>query len=373
VDLVTFQALNFRNLARDRLSFSGGVTLIAGDNAQGKTNLLEAVATLGNLTSFRTRMLSRIVTRGQREFALNGEVRGAYGTVVLEEHVDVGPPLKRRLMISGKIVSPAEYLNVFPVVALTREDSDLVIGSPQGRRSFLDRVTFQIDAQHFDRVVRYRRALAQRNAALVMAATDAEMSAWEAELAGAAATVLTARTTVMAQLSTTFQELYDEIRDPSFPDVTLKYRSDSWLQEGDSRELENQYRERYAVQRQRDRDAGFTLSGPHRHDVVIEAGGRPARDHLSTGQVKLVGAGLRMAALELVESARREKLPVLIDDIDAELDDAAVKRLMVRAGADRQLFVTSARRHPAAFAHVQIARFTMRRGVCEITGEDVHE
>ncbi len=371
--LVAVETSNVRNLVGERLRFSGRVNLISGGNGEGKTNLLEAIALLGNLRSFRTRTVSRVVTTGERAFEVRGEIAGRYGTVSLAASFDMGPPVKKRLVVSGKSVGTAEYLHVFPVVAVTREDSELVHGAPQGRRSFLDRLAFQIDRQHFDRLVRYRRALAHRNAALGLGVTDAEMAVWEAKLAAYGAEVVDARRHVLERLVDRFEDVIRTVCAPGFPSIRLKYRAETWIEDSGDGELENSYRERYAVQRQRDRDAGFTSNGPHRHDVVIEADGRPARGHLSTGQVKLVAASLRTAALELVEAERHESFPMLIDDIDAELDEHAVERLMIRAGADRQLFVTSASTVPAARARIPGMRFEMRKGVCRATGDDVHE
>ncbi len=367
------QTSNFRNLTGERLVFSKGINLISGRNGEGKTNLLEAIATLGNVRSFRTRNVSKIVAQGKNRFAVLGEVVGRDGKVILETSVDVGPPVRRRLSVGHKSVSAPEYLLTFPVVALTREDSDLVMGPPQGRRSFLDRLTFQLDPGHYDRLIRYRKGLANRNAALGVGATDREIEAWEVELARYAAAVIIARRTTLERISERFSAVWEALSVSEFPRLTLRYKMEAWGEENSHEELEKQYRERYAGQRRRDRDAGFTLSGPHRHDVAIEAAGRLARDHLSTGQIKLVGAGLRIAALELLEAARGETLPVLIDDVDAELDQTSVQRLMIRASSNRQLFVTSARMRPAAFAQLEATRLRMEGGVCRAIGETANE
>ncbi len=334
---------SFRNLEPATVAFSGAVNLVVGSNGEGKTSLLEAVAVLANLRSFRTASWRSVVVHGGREFAVVGEVEGDAGSRRLEQLVAVGPPVRRSLGVNGSGVSVEQYLTVCPVFALTSQDSDLVVGAPSLRRALLDRLAFLLEPETLTEVRRFARSLRQRNAALSGGAGDRELEAWDQRLAALSAAVVVRRSRATARLDRSFHETYRDLSGDGFPDVSLGYRSESWLNGCESaEELEESYRKRYNETRARDRHAGHTLEGPHRHDLRLEADGRAAREVLSSGQTKVVAAALRLATVVQVEGERGEQLPVIIDDVDAELDSAVFGRLTRTLANRRQLFLSSA-------------------------------
>lgn len=341
MELTAFRVERFRNLADGTLSWHRASNLVLGDNGEGKTNLLEAITVLGTLRSFRTDSRRQLVRHGCCGYLVAGEVQSVHGTATLRHELTLGSPDRRRTWVDSREVSPAVYLSVFPVFALAGDHHDLVLGAPENRRSLLDRFAFLLDAHVIDEVRTYRRALRQRNAALSAAASDHELAAWSGVLAAAAARLVSRRRRAATDLREAFRHRYDLLRGPRFPDLELSYRTDSSAADAASEpELEQSYRQRYNDQRARDRQAGFTLEGPHRHDLSLRADGRPVRHVLSSGQTKVVAAALRLAALAVVESNRSERLPVIIDDVDAELDSAVLAHLMEGLG-ERQLFLSS--------------------------------
>jgi len=372
VRLVAFRPWNFRNLRAERVEFDEGVNLVLGANGQGKTNLLEGIAMLGTLCSFRTARLRRIVGPEERAMGLTGEVAARSATLRLEQRIEIGPRVRRELSVNGAAVSAAEYLRVLPLAAMTQEDRILVVGPPQVRRSFLDRLTFHCEPAFYERLVAYRRYLAQRNAALSRGDGGREVEAWERGLARSGAAVVAARRRTVERIRGAFQQTARELGGPGAREVSLEYRGEAWLEDGrDEQWLEKRYLEAYASSRERDRQAGFTVAGPHRHDVVITAAGRAARDYLSTGQIKIVAAALRLTALEIVEAIRGERLPILVDDCEAELDDRALGRLIERAGSGRQLVLTATGSRRGLLARIPARRLFMTAGAC--TGEPVEE
>ena len=148
--LVEIRTAGFRNLASAEVFWSPSGNLVAGANGQGKTNLLEAVTVLGNLRSFRASSMRQIVTQGDPEFVIEGRVETGSGQVRLSQHVIAGPPVRRVLEIGGVPATVPQYLQVFPVVALSSADRELVAGGPNTRRAFLDRSTFLLDNEYFD-------------------------------------------------------------------------------------------------------------------------------------------------------------------------------------------------------------------------------
>jgi DNA replication and repair protein RecF len=261
------------------------------------------------------------------------------------------------------------------MIALSGADRELVVGAPSERRVFLDRFAFLLEEAHFQAIRDYRRLLRQRNAALGAEADDREMEAWESRLAAAASQVVERRQRVCRRLLEGFSSVYRELRGDDFPDVDLRYRGDSDSEVADEpSEVEQYYRKRYNETRARDRRTGFTGEGPHRHDLGLRANGRVVRHVLSSGQIKVVAAALRLASLLQIEKERGELLPVLIDDVDAELDSAVLSRLIDHLDGQRQLFLSSA--HPTVFTALGrgSSRFEIERGrVLESAGEATDE
>lgn len=343
VHLVDIRAANFRNLAADRVLLSEGTNLLVGGNGAGKTSCLEAVAMLGNLRSFRTPSLRQVAAHGHTELLVEGRVATARATFSLRQKVAVGPPVQRTLEVAGAAATVAEYLQVMPVLALSGADRELVAGPPAVRRAFLDRFTFLLEPPYFDELRQYSRVLRQRNAALGAGVGDREMEAWEVRLAAAAAVVVARRRTSCDRLAAAFGPVYESLRGGSFPSISVNYRGEATIEAAECRaEVEEHYRKRYHETRVRDRQTGFTGEGPHRHDVDLRANGKAVRYVLSSGQTKVVAAALRLASLTDVEEHRGERFPVVIDDVDAELDPRVLSRLIGHLEGERQLLLSSA-------------------------------
>ena len=342
MELIDISVENFRNLELEKVTFDGGTNIVTGANGAGKTSLLEAIVVLGNLKSFRTPSLRRAVRHGEKQFHLCGTIRSATGTHRVEERFHAGPPVQRLLRVDGQEVSVARYLANFPVFAITGPDRELVVGGPDERRALLDRLVFLLQPGYLEVFRSYRRALKQRNAALVDGRDDNEIEAWEVQLAEAAGHVVGARIKVANRLFDHFGEISEVLCGKDFPPITIDYRTEPWWSASEDLErVEVLYQQRYNETRTRDRQTGFTGDGPHRHDLSLRAEGRSARYELSSGQAKTVAAALRLAALAQIEKERREHFPVIVDDVDAELDESSLTRLVRHLGNERQLFLSS--------------------------------
>jgi DNA replication and repair protein RecF len=371
VHLVELKAAGFRNLAPEAVRWCPGRNLLLGDNGQGKTNVLEAVAVLGNLRSFRTPSLRRVVSHGAAEFDLEGQLESGGELIRLSQRVTCGPPLSRELRIAGVKAPVERYLRLFPLVALTRDDGELVTGEPAHRRAFLDRFAFLLEPVHFEQLRSYRRVLRQRNAGLGAGLGESEIEIWEPMLAAAAAAIIDRRRRACRRLRSSFRSIYDELRPGGFPEISLVYRGESGLDEAEKvPELELFYRKRYNETRPRDRRVGFTGDGPHRHDVGLRADDRTVRHTLSSGQTKVVAAALRFASLQQVERERDELLPVIIDDVDAELDATVLGNMIRHLGGHRQLFLSSADEAVARRLGAGSCRFLVTGGrITETAGD----
>lgn len=342
MELVELSINGFRNLEEATFTFTGGSNLVLGPNGAGKTSLLEAIGVLGNLRSFRAATLRPVIQHGVGAFRLTGRIVDGTISRRLEVVVEAGPPLKRKVFVNGGATKVANYLLFFPVFTITGPDRELVRGAPTERRALLDRFIFLQQPRHLDKLRNYRRALAQRNAALCADMAAPEMEVWNDRLATAAAAVVVARQENAGVLSQRFSEVYQAIGGDGLAKVEIAYRGEPWLSLEEAPEkVEDLYRQRYNETRERDRRAGFTGEGPHRHDVSLRTAGRAIRNVSSTGQSKMVAAALRLATLAQVEKEKNQPYPVVVDDVDAELDGEGLRRLLEYLQGDRQTFLSS--------------------------------
>lgn len=371
--LVRIQAERFRNLTEEPFMWADGMNLVMGANGEGKSNLLEAVTVLGTLRSFRGAPWTAVARHGEGGFRLSGEVEVGGMRRCLEQAVELGPPLRRTLRVDGREVESGEYLCCLPVFSLSSPDIALVAGPPELRRAFLDRLSFLLRPRHLAEVRGWQLALRQRNAALARRGDDDEMATWEEALSQRAASVVAGRLRTAARLGASFGRLYAELARPGFPRVELSYAAETAVAQGDDLpQLIEHYRSRLLASRARDRERGFTGEGPHRHDLRLVVGGRPARTVLSAGQLRLTAAALRLAALAEVEGERGETLPVTVDDADAELDDRALGRVLGILRGGRQVFLSTA--HDRVAERVGPARkLWLRAGAVAGRGSDGDE
>jgi len=320
LSLLSFKATDFRCLAVAELAPDPGFNLIYGNNATGKTSLLEAIAYLGRGRSFRGAATQSLVRHGAREFVLFGKV---------EENARVsGLGVKNGpggLQVSADGVhggGAAVLARRLPLQIIDPEIHSLVAGGPEQRRRFLDWLVFHVEPNYVDDWRRFRRALKQRNASLKRGATVAELESWDQELAERGERVHRARQRVFADA---LPSLLDFAEDLLQSGVGFEYRR-GWT-EGVS------LTEALAVGRPRDRQQGSTQSGPHRADLRLSFEERQARPHVSRGQQKLLSCALVLAATAIAQAALARPLLLLLDDPAAELDAASLGRLMERVVA----------------------------------------
>lgn len=340
--LASFWCRNFRSFSELSWELPQGLVVLAGPNGAGKTNLLEAIAVFGNLTSFRPGPPSSWVLHGEAGFTLRGHLQEQNTSLVLEQQARLGRTLHRTLLRGGRHVRPAEYLSLFPVATFAASDNDLIFGGPEHRRRLLDRLAFQLKPQVLDLLLRYRRALRQRNAALAQRQT-ASLDAFDRELARLGAQLVTLRLAALQWLTTALEEELFHLGWLGARPV-LRYHAPEGPAApaaGGEQFLLSQLRRFRGQELVR----GHTLVGPHRHDVCITISGRPAREVLSAGQAKLLATGLRLASVAVTAGKRKVAPLVTFDDVDAELDREVLSRLLVRlASLKAQVLVSTA--HP---------------------------
>lgn len=334
--LLSIQALNFRNLEPLALDTGATFVVIGGPNAQGKTNLLEAVYLLATLKPLRARRLQELVRFGERGAVVGATIRA--DGMERRYKVSIGPD-GRAVQLDGQRVGLNEWFEGVRAIAFTPSDGEIVLGGPQERRSWLDRAAFTKAPAHLEIVRRYQRALEQKSAALKSSTIDATLlDALDEQLAEQAARLVERRIDLLQDLHPFIGELHQRIAGAEGMEVTLSYRSPVVERRG---ELVAAWREVFARARQGERRRRMCLAGPQRDDVEILLDGQPVRSFGSRGQVRSVVLSLKLA--ELVAARGRGEAPLfLLDDLSSELDRSRTGRLVeVLSELASQVFITT--------------------------------
>lgn len=365
----------FKNLKGISLIPDPSYNLILGENAQGKTNLLEAIWTLTGCRSFRgTRERDYLPFSGG-----NLQVEAKFQDVRREQSV-------RLCMVSGTVPEKKIWCNdvpqkssalfsVFHCVTFTPEDLSLVEGGPERRRTFLDLCSAQLHAPMLGLVRRYQLALQQRNAVLKQRLPEAQaaglLEIWDRQLEQLGTEIAVQRGIYVRRLAEVCMPLYAQIA-RGRETVSLHYQSSVFgkdaqdtLPETRTPELVQQYGEKMRQSRSSDLLLGHTASGAHRDDLLLAIDGKPAKEFGSQGQKKSLALALKLAQAEIYSKRRKESPVVLLDDVMGELDEArqAVVSTIVQ---EMQVFVTTC--HPESLLSPKNGkRFLLKDGM--LTGD----
>jgi DNA replication and repair protein RecF len=336
LQLFEFASQGFRNLSPDPVSFGAGVTLVTGENAQGKTNLLEAVALLCGQRSFRGSAPAEMALDGER-FAIEGLVSGRRG----RERIGVTWSREdgRAFTRSGKTAGFREVSELAPAVFLAPEHRELVAGAPAVRRRFLDRLVVGMRPAAGDDLVRYAAALRERNALLARwkatraAGPDDELAAWTDELAVAGAAVRRHRRAALAAWELEFRE-FAARAGGDYGEIRVSYTSGSDSPD----EIRSACQRLAGLERRR----GYSLAGPHRDDLAWTRRGRALAAEASSGEIARTVALARLAEWRSVAAAAGEPPLFGADDFDAGLSEASAEEFFEALPRDAAVLLTTA-------------------------------
>lgn len=353
---------DFRSYPDAELTPNAGLTVVAGPNGTGKTNLLEAihVAIVGR--SHRSGVDAELVRHGA-EFArvvldLSGGMSGGGSTIELVVPGAGAPPgIRKRLSVNGVPRRTASVSEVARVVLFRPEEMLLLVGSPSDRRRFLDGIVAQRDRRAARDLLDVARVVQQRNALLrAIRAEEASVDAlgfWDEQLALLGARVTRARLSAVADLAARIGPHHgavapDDERSAAVGLTYLDGLKDAWPDRADpaSRlpsddELAAAYRRRMADVQRKEAWNGVSLVGPQRDDLRAELGGRDVASHASRGQQRTIILAMKLAETDLL-AADGPRPMVLLDDVFSELDPDRAARLSDLLADRGQVIVTTA-------------------------------
>lgn len=307
VHLAHLRLRDFRNYARLDADFAPGFHLFLGDNAQGKTNILEAIYLIATLRSFRGVGGAQMVRHGQKGYFVGSQIV-AQGQ---RETKMYWSPQERSLSLDGRPVRKlAEYLGALRTVVFCTEDLLLVKGPSRSRRRFMDLLLSQTYPTYLPLLQRYTQALRSRNAMLKHPVIDpAALDGFSRELVAAGEEMMRLRRELVPIFSPLAMQAYRRIsRDAE--ELQLQYapavKADFMVELRQSERRERSYR--------------MTILGPHRDELQLHLNGRSAGQFGSEGQKRTLAIALKVAQAEYLTSLHGAPPVLLIDDIMGELD-----------------------------------------------------
>ncbi|MBS4759689.1 MAG: DNA replication/repair protein RecF [Clostridium sp.] len=341
---------NYRNYDDLNLEFSSDKILLIGKNAQGKTNLLEAVYYLSCLNSARTKTDSELIL-WQKDFARLGAVVQK-GDLEKELQVLINPPRRKELKVNGvKKNKSSEFCSNLSVVSFSVNDLLLLRGVPDDRRGWLDMAISQIYPAYPDRVSKYNKIRIQKNNYLKeikgnINADKSMLEIWNSQLAVAGSNIIFLRLKFLKELQKIAMEKHLQIAQQelltTFYNSTVAGDVDFGVGVDLSIEKIAELFEKKLQERQLEEIIrAQSLVGPHRDDVSFFINGIEAKKFASQGQQRTIVLSLKLAELELVKGKIDDTPVLLLDDVLAELDNIRQNFLLNAIGHNIQTIITS--------------------------------
>ncbi len=338
----------FRNYAEQSVELGRGINVVGGRNAQGKTNLLEAVATLLLTRSPRASSSADVVSWGSDEALVEARVLRPAADRTLAVRFRRDPAsgrVTRTATVDGSPRPARDLLGLCPVVLFWPEDLQLVKAGPDTRRRLLDVVLSQLDRRVAGDLLRYRHVLEQRNALLRQlragASETAALTGFTRELVVSGARIQVARAALVSALLPHGQEALAQIGGGE--ELGLRYLPDGGMDpEADLEAATEALTATLGRRRDEEIARGATLAGPHRDDLELLIGGRPARSAASQGQQRSIVLALKLAEVRHIASHAGVMPVLLLDDVLSELDPGRRHDLVAGiAAAGLQTLITS--------------------------------
>lgn len=356
------QITDFRNYAAGTAEFVPGVNVLSGDNAQGKTNLLEAVYLCSVGRSARTPRDRELIRAGTSRARVKLVVSGQGGDDTVEIVIDKTE--NKRIAINGMPISRmGELMGVVAGVFFSPDELRIIKDAPGDRRRFMDIAVCQLSKAYFYVLSRYNKILSQRNRLLKSGRADADtLDVWDMQLADTGAKVIKTRRGFVARLATYAAENHAYLTDGR-ETLALEYEGIG----GESlEEICANFLAELLRCRERDCMLGYTNPGPQKDDIKVTVGGVDVRAYGSQGQQRTAALSLKLSELD-IHNAETGELPILLlDDVLSELDPARQAKLAARVSAC-QTILTCTHLEPAlrsalgAFAEFRVESGTVRR------------
>jgi DNA replication and repair protein RecF len=346
VYLTRLALANVRNYGELEFYPERGLNVFVGANAQGKSNLLEAIALLGTGKSFRTAREAEIVRSGMPSAGISGTAHTSSGEVRLTCTLGAsGSGVRKRYAINGRQVRYASYLGRTRIVTFTPADLQLVAGAPSLRRTLLNAALAQQSPSYYAALAAYTKHLAQKSALLRGAeAVDRDLLAtYDERLVATGTQLMLERRHYVAALAEVARNVHAEWVGPRAADgeLELGYRPNVPIETATSDAVAAAFEARLQSVRELELQRRRTLAGPHRDDLELSLGGRPLSVFGSQGQQRTAVLALKVAEYRVLALRTGEAPILLLDDVLSELDPDRQSAFLRGVESFEQAFVTT--------------------------------
>ncbi len=346
--IVSLRLAQFRNYESVELEPHPRLNLVVGPNAQGKTNLLEAIWVLGGARSPRASDPRAMIRFGHPQAVVEARLSLDATGAERDLRLDLRPG-GRLFRVNGKVITRhADVLGTLATLWFSPDEVDVVRGGPAHRRRFIDLTLAQADPLYRAGLLRYAQVLRQRNGLLRAAVKGASASPgllaiWDEELAQSGAELVVGRLGLLRDLAPAASLVYQRMAGDGAPlEVAYQARYDIGPSGSPDAEAVRQgLLRRLQALRVAERARGVTLAGPHRDDLVVRAGETDLRHYGSRGQQRMAAVALFVAAWEWMRARLGEAPVLLLDDVTSELDEVRRRRLLTVLPAEAQTFITA--------------------------------
>lgn len=334
--------VNFRNYKNFNISFQKNINIIIGDNAQGKTNILESIYTLALTKSYRTTNDSNLIRLNQEKFIITGETKDERVFKKLSLELYKGNKIAK---INDNVINKiSDYVGNLYVILSSPDDLQMIKGSPSERRNFLNIEISQLSSNYIKKYNEFNKILKMRNDYLKLLYTNSicdynYLDVLTDNLIDREVDIYIERNNFINRINEYITDIYKNIT--GIKDLKIVYETNVEFNNYNSNEIKKVLKEKYKKNQQREISMGMTLYGPHRDDFTFIIDGNDIKIYGSQGQQKLAFIALKFAEIPIFEEKTGTKPIILLDDIFSELDKSKKNKLIQYIDKDYQVIITS--------------------------------
>jgi len=341
--LTSLELTDFRNYSNEYIEFGDRKNFLIGNNAQGKTNILEAIYLLCLSRSFRANFEKEAIRFSKQDCLIKGVFKlddSTINTVIFHCSQEKGKEISVNRKRLNKV---SEIIGNFPIVLSSPDEYVLTVGPPPGRRKFVDILLSQIYKKYFSYLQDYHRIIQQRNTLLSKwrsfgVKTPEMIDPWDQRLAEIGSKIIEYRQEFTISFSEILKNIHSELVIKN-EELTFNYRPNIVADEIDN--LQSNFLNRLKQTHHKEIQRGTSLTGPHRDDFVFNINGQELRKYGSRGQHKTVLIALAIAQFNIIKKKKQEIPIVLFDDLYSEIDSERQSKIIESLNNMGQVFITA--------------------------------
>lgn len=334
--------INFRNYKSFNINFQKNINIIVGDNAQGKTNILESIYTLALTKSYRTTNDSNLIRIEQEKFIITGETKDEKVFKKLSLELYKGTKTAK---INDNIINKiSDYVGNLYVILSSPDDLQMIKGAPSERRNFLNIEISQLSSNYIKKYNEFNKILKMRNDYLKLLFTNSlgdynYLEILTNNLIEREVDIYIERKNFIDKINENLTRIYKDIT--NIKDLKIIYQPNIELNNFDPEQIKRVLKDKYKRNQQREITMGMTLYGPHRDDFTFTIDNNDIKIFGSQGQQKLAFIALKFSEIPIFEEKTGTKPIILLDDIFSELDKNKKNKLIQYINNDYQVIITS--------------------------------